>query len=255
RLVQQRAQCQVLRQSLAALTGLDAQDLARRLDAGPADLALPALRPVGSVPAQTLAQRPDVYAAELAVAAASAEAGQVEAQRYPRLSLTGSIGRIGLRVAGFHESVNTWSIGPVSLSVPIFDGGTRAANAEAARARYQEAAAQYRASVRQAVKEVEEALTNLQAADDRSADADRAVANYQASFDATQARYRSGLASQFELEESRRTLFAAQTARVGLQRERAQAWVSLYRALGGGWTRPDTPHAASGDAPAGPAQP
>ncbi|WP_399680213.1 efflux transporter outer membrane subunit [Xenophilus sp.] len=249
RLVQQRAQCQVLRQGLVALTGLDAQDLARRLDERPVDLALPALHPVSSVPAQTLAQRPDVYAAELAVAAASAEVGQMQAQRYPRLSLTGSIGRMQLRVSGFRETLDTWSIGPVALTVPIFDGGTRAANTEAAKARYEEAAAQYRAGVRQAVKEVEEALTNLQATDERSADAERAVKDYQASFDATESRWRSGMASQFELEESRRTLFAAQTARVGLQRERAQAWVSLYRALGGGWARPDAPQAARGGAP------
>jgi multidrug efflux system outer membrane protein len=44
--------------------------------------------------------------------------------------------------------------------------------------------------------------------------------------------------SLFELEDARRTLFAAQTARVALQRDRASAWVALYRALGGGWTRP-----------------
>jgi len=65
-------------------------------------------------------------------------------------------------------------------------------------------------------------------------------AGYQASFDATQARYQSGLASLFELEDSRRTLFAAQTARVSLQRERAQAWVALYRSMGGGWTRAES---------------
>ena len=59
--------------------------------------------------------------------------------------------------------------------------------------------------------------------------------NYQSSFDATEARYDSGLASLFELEDARRTLFAAQTARVALQRERTEAWVALYRATGGGW--------------------
>jgi len=238
RLTQQRAQCQVLRKGLVAMTGLDAAELARKLDARPIDLALPAMHPIDSVPAHTLAQRPDVYAAELAVAAASAEAGAAQAQRYPRLSLTGSIGRLQMRASGLRETLDSWSIGPVSLTVPIFDGGTRAANAEAAKARYDEAVSQYRASVRNAVKEVETALVNLHSTDARSTDADSAVRNYQASFDAAQARYGSGMASLFELEDARRTLFAAQTARVGLQRERAEAWVALYRALGGGWTRP-----------------
>ncbi|MEJ7687681.1 MAG: TolC family protein [Variovorax sp.] len=89
------------------------------------------------------------------------------------------------------------------------------------------------------MREVEEALINLQSTDARAGDADAAVLNYQSSFDATRARYESGLASLFDLEDARRTLFSAQTARVALQRERAEAWVSLYRSMGGGWSRPD----------------
>jgi outer membrane protein TolC len=128
-------------------------------------------------------------------------------------------------------------VGPLSLTVPLLDGGARRANTDAAKARYAEAVSLYRANVRQAVREVEEALVNLDATDARTTDADAAVKNYQASFDATQARYSSGLASLFELEDSRRTLFSAQTARVSLQRERTEAWVALYRSMGGGWSR------------------
>ncbi len=241
RLTQQRGQCALLQQALVALSGIDASTLQARLDAAPADRMLPAVRAIGSVPAEALAQRPDVYAAELGVAAASADAGAAQAQRFPRLSLQGSIGRLQLRTSGFSQTLDTWTVGPVSLTVPIFDGGTLAANADAARARYDEAASVYRANVRQAVREVEEALINLQSTDARAGDADAAVQNYQASFDATRARYESGLASLFDLEDARRTLFAAQTARVALQRERAEAWVSLYRSMGGGWSRPGAP--------------
>jgi len=238
RLTQQRAQCALLQQALVSLSGIDARTLQARLDAAPIDRALPAVHAVASVPAEALAQRPDVYASERDVAAASAEAGAALAQRFPRLSLQGSIGRLQIRTSGFRETLDSWTIGPVALTVPIFDGGTLAANVDAARARYDEAVALYRANVRQAVREVEEALINLQSTDARAGDADAAVQNYQASFDATSARYQSGLASLFELEDSRRTLFAAQTARVSLQRERAEAWVSLYRSMGGGWLRP-----------------
>jgi NodT family efflux transporter outer membrane factor (OMF) lipoprotein len=241
RLTQQRALCAVQRKALVALSGIDEPTLAQKLAAAPAQRPLPAVGSVASVPAQALAQRPDVYAAELGVAAASADVGSAEAARYPRLSLTGSIGRLQIRTSGFRESLDTWTIGPVALSVPLFDGGTRRANAEAAKARYTEAVALYRANVRQAVREVEEALVNLDSTDARATDADAAVQNYQASFNATQARYQSGLASLFELEDSRRTLFAAQTARVSLQRERTEAWVSLYRSMGGGWRRPEAP--------------
>jgi NodT family efflux transporter outer membrane factor (OMF) lipoprotein len=244
RLTQQGAQCTVLRKGLIALTGVDARALDQTLASVPADRALPAVQAVASVPAQMLAQRPDVFAAEAAVAAASADVGAAEADRYPRLTLQGSVAALQLRSGGASQNLQTWTVGPVALTLPIFDGGTRAANAESAKARYGEAVSQYRGSVRTAVREVEEALVNLQATDARTGDADTAVQNYQASFNATQARYDSGLASLFELEDARRTLFAAQTARVSLQRERADAWVALYRATGGGWVRPNGPDAA-----------
>jgi NodT family efflux transporter outer membrane factor (OMF) lipoprotein len=240
RLTQQRAQCAVLEQVLVSLTGIKAPVLKAKLEAAPIDVALPAMQAVHSVPAEALAQRPDVYAAELGVAAASADAGAAFAQRFPRLTLQGSIAPVQVRADGFRETLTTWTIGPLALTLPIFDGGTLAASEAAAKARYQEAVSQYRASVRQAVREVEEALINLQSADERVKDADTAVKNYQISFDATQARYGSGLASLFELEDARRALLAAQTSRVSLQRERAQAWVALYRAMGGGWSRPES---------------
>jgi NodT family efflux transporter outer membrane factor (OMF) lipoprotein len=244
RLTQQRVQCTLLRKGLTALTAIDGRALDALLDAAPADRGPPPVPAVASVPARVLAQRPDVYAAELAVAAASADVGAAEAERYPALTLQGSIAALQLRSGGVHQSLQTWTFGPVALSLPIFDGGVRAANARSARARYEEAAALYRAGARQAVREVEEALVNLQGTEARAGDADTAVRNYQVSFDATQARYDSGLASLFELEDARRTLFGTQTARVALQRERAEAWVALYRATGGGWTRPGDDGAA-----------
>lgn len=238
RLTQQRVTCAVSRAGLVALTGLDARTLDQKLAATPVDRALPAIQAIASVPAEALAQRPDVYSAELEVAAASAAVGEAQGQRYPRLSLTGSVGRLQLRTQGFRTTLDTWSVGPVTLSLPIFDGGALAANVDAAKGRYDEAASLYRGNVRQAVREVEEALLNLDSTASRTGDADTAVQNYQASFDATQARYDSGLASLFDVEDARRTLFTAQTARVALQRERAEAWVALYRAMGGGWARP-----------------
>ncbi|MDN6885689.1 efflux transporter outer membrane subunit [Variovorax sp. CAN2819] len=237
RLTQQRAQCAVQRKALVALSGIDESTLEQKLAAAPAQRALPAVGSIASVPAEAISQRPDVYAAELGVASASADVGSAEAERYPKLTVSGSIGRSQYRVSGARQSLETWTVGPVALTVPLLDGGARKANVDAAKARYAEAVSLYRANVRQAVREVEEALVNLDATNTRTADADAAVKNYQASFDAAQARYSSGLASLFELEDSRRTLFSAQTARVSLQRERTEAWVALYRSMGGGWNR------------------
>ena len=256
RLTQQRALCDVQRKALVQLTGLDDATLEQKLAQAPAQPPLPQVAPVDRVPAQLLAQRPDVYAAQLAVAAASAEVGSAQADRYPKLSLTGNISRIKLSTAGFSQSLDTWTIGPLQLTLPLFDGGRRVANIESAKARYTEAASAYRANVRQAVREVEEALINLQSTDARTNDANTAVTNYQASFDATRARTETGLASLFELEDARRALFASQTARVALASDRAQAWVALYRAMGGGWQRPtDAAPLALADSHQAPAAP
>jgi outer membrane protein TolC len=82
---------------------------------------------------------------------------------------------------------------------------------------------------------VEEALVNLQSTDARKQDAAVATAGYAESLAATQARYGQGLASLVELEDARRNALAAESAQLGLVLERNRAWVSLYRALGGGF--------------------
>lgn len=245
RATQQRALCDVEVKALVALTAMPEPRLRERLAAGWTDPSLAGALAVASVPARVLAQRPDVFQAEREVAAASAEVGSARADRFPRLTLSGSIAAGSVRTGGVTTDLQTWSIGPLAVALPIFDGGRRAANEDAAQARYEEAAALYAARVRQAVREVEEALVNLDSARLRNDDARVAMEGYRASFAATQARYRSGLASLVELEDARRTSLAAETAWVALQRERVAAWIALYRAMGGGWARPGTATAAA----------
>ena len=240
RATQQRALCELDIKALVALTGLTEPDIRQKLASAPVPPAQAAIILIASLPADTLAQRPDVFNAEREVAAASADIGSAQAERYPRLSLSGSIGNTRVRTGGVGSSLDTWSIGPLALSLPLFDAGRRAANVDAAVARYEEAAALYRARVRQAVREVEEALVNLQSTAARSEDARLAADGYRAAFTGTEARYKSGLGNLLELEDARRTLLAAETGLLSLQRERANAWVALYRATGGGWSAADS---------------
>ena len=239
RATQQRLLCVLDVKALVALTDLPEPVLLQELGAAPSDLAPGAGFAITGVPAQALAQRPDLFSAARRLAAASADVGSADAQRYPRLGLSGSIGAAHYRAGGRNDDFTSWSIGPLSLSVPLFDGGRRAAGVQAAQARYDEAAFLYRASARQAVREVEDALVNLQSTAARSDDARQADSGYRASLAATQALYQSGLASLLELEETRRTALAAANAVVSIRRERIQAWIALYRAVGGGWTQAD----------------
>jgi NodT family efflux transporter outer membrane factor (OMF) lipoprotein len=235
RLVQQRAACELDLKTLVALTAMPEPELRQRLQANTGSLPQDAQLQIASVPAAVLAQRPDLAARAREVAAASADIGAAEVQKYPRLTLAGSVGAARFRSEGLTGSLDTWSVGPVALTLPIFDGGRRAANAVAARERYEAAVIQYRAAARQAVREVEQALVRLDSTARRSADAVVAVEGYAASFAGIEARYRGGLASLLELEEARRVRLTAETALLSLQNERTAAWIALYRAAGGGW--------------------
>lgn len=237
RATQRQAQCDSTLKALVELTAVDEDLLRRKLESAPAS-GDKAMITVSSVPAAVLAQRPDLYSAERDVAAASADVGVAEADRYPRLMLNGSVGTLNFSNASGSFDLNTWSVGPVTLSIPLTDGGKRVANVEAAKARYEEAAAQYRAKARQAVREVEDALLSLASTESRKTDAAEASDGYAQSFEATRARYRVGAASLPELEDARRSALGAQTALHEIDMERTSAWISLYRALGGGWTAP-----------------
>ena len=239
RLTQQRAQCALIVKALVGLTAIDepllAQKLARSLLESPDGQAQQPIVNLASVPAQAVGQRPDVYSAARDVSAASFDVGSAAAARLPRLTLAGNIGTGRSRVSGITQSFDTWSFGPLSLTLPLLDGGVSRGNLDIAAARYEEAVGKYQSVVRLAVREVEEALVNLQATADRASDTETAADGYRASFAGTEARYKAGLASLVELEESRRTLLAAQSALLSLQLERRNAWIALYRALGGGW--------------------
>jgi multidrug efflux system outer membrane protein len=234
----QRADCDALTLGLTTLTGRALPQLREALAPRQAQLPQPAAAfEVDNLPAQVLAARPDVAAAEQALIAAHADLGAAEAARWPRLVLAGSIGPSWLRVGGSTLDGTSWSIVP-TLSLPIFDAGRIAAGVDAAAARRDAAYAALDARIRTAVREVEEALVRLAAARVREADATRAATGFRGYFEATEQRWRLGAASLIEMEDARRLALNAQAALLALQRERVAAWVSLYRAVGGGW-RPD----------------
>ncbi|MEP7295371.1 MAG: efflux transporter outer membrane subunit [Burkholderiales bacterium] len=234
-LTERRAQCDVLVKGLVALTGLAEPALRVQLAAGRIGVPQPAQIAIAAVPAQALAQRPDLLGAERDLVAAGAEVSQAQAARYPRITLAGSLSAARFESSVGSDSGTLWSVGPVTVSLPLFDGGTRRANVDAARARYTEAGTVYRGKLRTAVREVEEALVALRSTADRSADAQTASEGFAISFRATEARFKGGLASLFELEDARRSALQAQVALIDLQRERSTAWITLYRVLGGGW--------------------
>ncbi|CAJ0792877.1 Toluene efflux pump outer membrane protein TtgC [Ralstonia psammae] len=236
----QRAQCAQGVDKLVTLTGMDHDALNALLSSASAQIPAPPQAGVPDVPAHVLSQRPDVSSAERAVAGASADIGVAVASRLPSITLAGSIGINSYRLGGQSLTSKSWSFGP-SVSLPIFDGGTGAARVETARARYDQALASYRGKVRQAVQEVEDALVRLDASERRVDAATMADSQYAKVLEASNARYRLGAGSLLQLEDVRRTALQASQSLAAVKLERAQAWVALYKAVGGGW-RDDAPN-------------
>ena len=233
---QQGERCALGVKALVALTGIAEPDLRGALAAAAARLPEPAAIAVPAVPAAALAQRPDVFVRERDLVAASADIGAARAAQWPRITLAGSVGAARFDTGLGTISGSTWSIGPVAVSLPLFDAGARRADVVAARARYDEATSAYAATLRNAIREVEIALITLQGTADRSADAQIAADNFEVSYRATEARYKSGFGTLFELEDARRSALVAQNTLIELRRDRVAAWIALYRALGGGWS-------------------
>lgn len=238
RLIAQQADCDTIVKALVTLTGLPEPTLRADLKAHRGQLPAPAAFEVESLPAALIEQRPDVAEAESQLRAAAGDVSQADAARFPALLLSGSIGRGTDRVDGVSFTGSLWSIGP-QLDLPLFDAGRRQAALAAARARFDEARASYELNVRQAIQETEQALVRLDASKRRLSDAKRAAYSYERHLEATSSQWKAGSGNLIDMENARRLALESRITLVGVQRDQTSAWVSLYRATGGGWARTD----------------
>ncbi|GAD20801.1 outer membrane protein [Acidovorax sp. MR-S7] len=221
----------LLAHALAVLVGEVASGFAVPAAAG--DTVLPVIPP--GVPGTVLARRPDVSAAQATVLAAQARVGVAQAAWFPAITLTGQGGLASPQLGDlFKWSARSWGIGAL-LSLPIFDGGQRAAQEEGARARLDGALAAHRGQVLTAFREVEDQLSALRLLAGQAEAQGRAVQSAARATQLSDSRYRNGLVSQLELLDARRS--ELRNRRQALQVRTAQytATVGLIRALGGGW--------------------
>lgn len=238
RLAQQHRQCEQQFKAIVALVGGDEPALRERLGASavlPDPTAAGSALAVASVPLEVIRQRPDVARAQLELVAAAEGVGVARAALWPSLSLSGSVLRNRFTTGGESTTFNTWSVGPLVLNLPLIGRGGLNASAEAAAARYEAAALAYANVLRRAIAEVEQSLVALDALRIPLAASRQAVAGYTRSFEATEARYRVGLANLNELEEARRLKLNADSGAVALQLDHLNTWIALYVALGGGF--------------------
>lgn len=227
----QVADCRVLAQSLAVLTGQPQDVVDRVLSKGGGMPSAKGFR-VAEVPADMLRQRPDIAEAELTFAAALLDLGVAKADLYPSLSLGGSVTL---------SKPTGWTFGP-ALSLPILDGGQRRAAVRGANADAITAAEAYRSAILAAVAEAEVALTRLNAARRNLESAGTLVAEYDTYFAAIDADWQAGRVSLLDREEARRQVQAGRITQISQQLALIRQWIALYKAMGGGW-QPSTPAA------------
>lgn len=206
--------------------------------------------PVG-MPSTLLERRPDVAAAERAMAAENARIGVARSAFFPSLSLTGALGYESTRLGNLTNwTQRTFLLGPLvgtALSMPVFDGGKRRAAVNRAHAAYEERVADYRKTVLQAFREVEDALVSIRTLDERIVYQRGAEAASLSVASSARARFDEGDSDYLLVVDAQRTLLRSRQSLIQSEGERARATVDLVRALGGGWQAPRaTPPAIKG---------
>jgi len=223
-----------LEHALAVLVGASPSQAILTPAAGTA-LPQPPAIPVG-LPASMLGQRPDLAASVATLKAFNAQVGVAEGAYYPSLSLTGNFGYASETLSNLTKgSARQFSIGPLALSLPIFEGGRIEANVKLAKARYDEAVANHEGRLLTALREVEDALSDVQ---QRKQQGDVQVQAQQAAARAVQvaqARFDRGVSTYLDVTDAQRSALAADRAAAQIRTQRLLAAVSVARALGGGW--------------------
>lgn len=187
------------------------------------------------IPADVIARRPDIRAAEQKLRSANAQIGVAIASYFPSISLTGlaGIATPDLR-HGLNGSEDGWGIG-ANLTGPIFNAGSLRANEEMKRDAFLAAKADYEQAVLSALSEISTTLVQRSKLREIMKKQEQAVAAYQESVKLSKARYAQGLASYYEVLTAQQGLFPAQTQLASYRYQYAACVPTLYTQLGGGW--------------------
>ena len=207
------------------------------------------------VPAEALAQRPDVAAARQRLAAARFVLGARRAALLPSLSLSGSIGLQSPDTGDWFDPDQWFRNLNANLLAPVFQGGRLRGNVALAEAEVAEAAARYGHAVATATAEVEAALAGLESNVHRVALLTSFAEEAGAEAMLQEQRYASGVGDYRTFLAAAQLDVGAQAARAAGERDLAYARLALHRALGGAWS-PDAagPNAAVNSAVGAPTE-
>ncbi|MBD9354621.1 efflux transporter outer membrane subunit [Methylomonas albis] len=202
-------------------------------DAGPLPKQAPALPNL--LPADLLAQRPDLRLAQTEVSVAAASLGSARADLYPKIVLSASGGLGALAVGGFPSLADSvYALGS-GISAPIFNAGRIRAHIAAADARLDQVAANYEKTFLLTLEDVENAFVAHRSATDSFSRLTEAEASAEKAYRLVDALYSRGAGNYLAVLDAERSKLAVSDERAKAQTAVSVAMVSLYRAFGGGW--------------------
>lgn len=188
------------------------------------------------LPARVLARRPDLRAAEQELKAASAAVGIAQAAFYPNISVTGSMGFESLTPANFLNWQSRVLALGANLSAPLIDAGARRSDYLAARSQYEESLAHYRQTMLQALREVEDALVDLQGLSASRKALKSACLSAEKNHKLSQDQFAKGLVSYLEVVEAEQTLLSIRLRQAEIEGQFRFSQTNFIQALGGGWS-------------------
>ncbi len=191
--------------------------------------------PVG-LPSDLLLRRPDLLEAEHQLKARTANIGVARAAFYPRISLTASAGSSSADLSNlFKSGSGAWTFAP-QISLPIFDGGSNQANLDSARAGRDIALAQYEKAIQTAFREVADALVQRVSLRDQLEAQRSLVEASDVALTLSDARYTRGIDGYLSVLDAQRSAYSARQSLISTKLAQLSNGVTLYKALGGGWS-------------------
>lgn len=201
---------------------------------------VPAISP--GLPASILRQRPDLAQSAQNIRALLAQKEIADTAFYPSISLTGNFGFASMELRNLTNSDSRqFTLGPLAISLPILDGGRLRANQKIADARYQEALNVHKVQLLIALREVDDALTEVESCRTQAGLLDAALESARRVSLLAKARYDKGAVNYLEVTQAERDLSTAELKFRRNQLKGLLASTQLVYVLGGGWQDEATP--------------
>ncbi|WP_348651628.1 TolC family protein [Rhizobium sp. BG6] len=173
--------------------------------------------------------------AERRLAQYTAKIGQSEANRYPSISLTGSISSSATDLSSLAKaSTIGWSFGP-TVNIPLFQGGQLKAAVDAAKAERDQYFVAYQSAVLSAMEDIENSIVALNQSRLKKTKLSVSVEGYRTAARLSRSLNETGATNFLNVLDAERSLYSAEENFIESKSDVATYYIALNKALGGGW--------------------